>query len=138
MLLADTLKMANFITLTYRQPFTWGELDCNTFVARAIDAIRGTDRADREIVGQYNDQKSAIRFYKNYTSAEQYIQDMGWKQIDHCDLAELDILLCDQAVYKAAHIVFAGKIWSCHKEHGIVAVEGLENMTSPYTQWRRT
>lgn len=136
MLLAGTLRMANFITVNHHIPFKWGQWDCNTFVASAIDALNGTNRCNEEIRGRYDTERSAIRFYKNYVQAEDYLRQMGWEEVN-AQLENTDILLCDQKIFKAAHIVFANKIWSCHKDHGVVCVDGPQFMSMPYTQWRR-
>lgn len=136
MLLAGTLRLANFITVNSHKPFKWGDWDCNTFVALAIDALNGTNRCMSEIHGKYHDERSAIRFYRDYIRADHYLEQMGWEVVND-QLNNTDILLCDQGIYTAAHIVFANKIWSCHKDHGLVCIDTTEQLTMPYTQWRR-
>lgn len=137
LLLRHVLNLGNYITKSQGQKFQWGTMDCNIFVAGAIDAMLGTQRCKNQIQGQYSDEKSAVRFQRRYVPAEEYIQQMGWAKTDDVNIQETDIVLCDHEGYRPAHIVFANKIWSCHKDHGVVSVDSLEQMTMPYTIWRR-
>lgn len=137
MQLRQALNLGNYITKAQRLPFHWGAMDCNIFVAGAIDSILGTNRCVREIQGQYHDERSAIKFQKAYVPAEDYIEQMGWFPADDVNIQEMDILLCDHEGYRPAHIVFANKIWSCHKDQGVVSVDTTDQLTLPYKIWRK-
>lgn len=137
MYLRQVVAVGTYITKCSNEKFNWGTNDCNTFVAGAIDRVLGTARCERQIQGQYNDEKSAIRFQKAYVPAEKYLKEMGWEKVEKSDIQDFDVLLADMGPYRAAHFVFGGKIWSCHREFGVVETNSVNDMTHDYDQWRK-
>ena len=137
MYLRQVVEVGTYITKCGSQKFQWGQNDCNTFVAGAIDRVIGTSRCERQIQGQYTDEKTAIRFQKKYVPAEKYIKEMGWDIVEDSNIQDFDILLADMGPYRAAHFVFGGKIWSCHRDHGVVCIDSVSEMTHEYSLWRK-
>lgn len=62
------MRRADWLARLYRVveagaavPFAFGSQDCGRFAARCVDAITGSDW-ERELAGQYVDERTAIRF----------------------------------------------------------------------------
>jgi hypothetical protein len=127
------LRLTGFILGSQGQPFSWGFMDCNTFAARVNDILTGKKTLGK-IQFQYNDQKSAIRFQRNYLTAPQYLHTNGWRQVQDNVFLDGDMLLVADKHYARAHVVYNKQCWSVHETAGVCAAD--INQLPEYTHWR--
>jgi hypothetical protein len=127
------LRMTGFILGSAGKPFSWGGLDCNTFVAVINDMLTGKKTLGK-IQFQYHDLKSAIRFQKNFMTARQYLWNNGWREVNDGQYQDGDVLIVDDKNFSRAHVAFNKQAWSVHEQYGVCA--GEITQLPEFTHWR--
>ena len=131
MILARSIKTANFINLNAQRPFAWGDWDCNLFVADLLDHIDADmPWRSQAIRGKYSSRLGAARFQYNYTPAPTWLEQQGFVlTTKHSrDFREHDIILEPKKRYWTASLYFAGRTWSVVEEQGL-AMNTVESGT---------
>lgn len=127
MLLAQSLRTANFLLINQTRPFAWGTWDCNIFVAELLDHVHdqhGT-RA-RDIQGKYTTRLGAARFQSAYTAAPAWLEQQGYQVEPRTQVEDHDIVLVPQGPYWHASLMYAGIAWTVLEGLGLAAT----NLTS--------
>jgi hypothetical protein len=131
------MGLHGFLLIKRLQLPGWGVNDCNLMVADWIDQLNGTTQAD-SIRGKYTDERSALRFQKNYTPAPVWLTEQGYAE-SNAALQEGNIVLVEDRGYWRAHIIHAEQVWSCSPVHGVInaPLSSLEELKGKYTTWRK-
>ena len=132
MITEKMLRLSGYIIGQQNKPFEWGIRDCNTFVATVNDLLTG-NKTLVNIVNKYHDLKSAIRFQKEYLTANQYLYKNGWREVNDL-IRDGDVLTVEDRHFTRAHVIFCGMVWSVHEQLGVVNAP-LDAMPE-YKHWR--
>lgn len=132
MITEKMLRMSGYIIGQQGKAFEWGVRDCNTFVAGINDILTG-NKTLMNIMNKYHDLKSAIRFQKDYLTANQYLYRNGWREVEDL-IRDGDVLTVEDRHFTRAHVVFGGMVWSVHEQAGVVNAP-LHDMPE-YKHWR--
>jgi hypothetical protein len=120
------IKLASIIAVLKGQQFKYSTTDCNSFVARCVDAQLETNTWNELIRGRYNTALGARRF-QHKLNPDAYLKQMGYNVISaDGGLQNGDIVLVDEKNFTCAHICYGGSLWSSDVKRGICVADEYE------------
>tara|TARA_R100001244_G_C5146152_1_gene128831 strand:+ start:385 stop:822 length:438 start_codon:yes stop_codon:yes gene_type:complete len=132
-------KLALYLASTRHKTHKWGEWDCMLFGVDWVDILLDTNHAE-SIRGQYDSQKTAVKFARKYLKAPAWLDARGFKDITEVKdekesaIQQGDIWLQDMGVYHVAWIMFGGIAHGVNEQNGLVRV--VPDAFKKQTRWR--
>lgn len=127
LLLAQSLRTANFLLINQTRLFAWGTWDCNIFVAELLDHVHDQPGSRvQHIQGKYTTRLGAARFQAAYTAAPVWLAQQGYHVATRQQAQDHDIVLVAQGPYWHASLMYAGIAWTVLEGSGLAAT----NLTS--------
>lgn len=128
-------RLANAIIKIRQEPFRWSYTDCNAFVCRCIDAIKGRNYWEERIRDRYQDERGALVYVNTIISPQRFLEMMGYDEIiDNLVLQTGDIILAKERHFMAAHIYFDGALWSAGPQ-GVVSTTNFTLDNARVFRW---
>ena len=115
--------------------FNWGWNDCNTFIVKYVDLVKGT-KIINEVRGKYWDARSAFRFTRDYKKLDAGLEEQGFVQAD--ELQDGDIITYEKLGFVCGHIYAFNRVHSMDMDSGYMSipVDNI-NLNDPYLKiWR--
>jgi len=130
MLARRALLTANFLVNNERRPFSWGDWDCNLFVADLLDHLDGgLPWRSLAIRGKYQTGFGAARFAYHFTPAPQWLERQGYRVEAAAGgvIPDHAIILEPRPRFYVASLYFAGRFWAVVEDLGLCAVDRPES-----------
>lgn len=129
--MARSVRTANFLQLNAARPFSWGDWDCNLFVADLLDHIdAGMPWRSQAIRGKYSSRLGAARFQYHYTPAPEWLERQGFKIMKTSRFEPHDIILEPKKRFWSASLFFAGTTWAVIEDSAL-----MTNVVEPGEHW---
>lgn len=151
------IDVIKFAEAELKKPFAWGVTDCNTIAARFLDLIQDSKFKiqdskqgvgaqgivpevagyyESQILGKYNDMRSAIVFQKKFGhTPDEILKEAGAIEATPGFENTGDFLLVDTEHWQCCHIYLCGKVLSAGPEKG-VAMYPISLLQKPYRVMR--
>lgn len=124
-----------FLTQQSDLNFEWGWNDCNTFIVKYVDWVKGTNIIS-EVKGKYWDARSAFRFTRDYKKLDAGLEEQGFEQAD--ELQDGDIVTFAKNGFVCGHIYAYNRMHSMDTDHGYMSIPSNQvNINHPDLKiWR--
>jgi hypothetical protein len=123
MILSRSIKTANFLVQNRTREFSWGDWDCNLFIADLLDQwdAHTLPWRSQAIRGKYSTRYGAARFQYHYTPAPQWLEQNGFVLVEkHSnEFRNFDIVLEPRPRFWTTSLYFAGHNWSVVEGKGL-------------------
>lgn len=131
----ESTPLETFLTQISGNEFEWGWNDCNTFIVRYVDWIKGTNIYG-EVKGKYWDAKTAFRFTRDYKKLDAGLAEQGFEQVE--DLQDGDIVTFVKNGFVCGHIYAYNRMHSMDIESGYMSIpSNIVDIAHPdLTIWR--
>ena len=115
--------------------FNWGWNDCNTFIVKYVDLVKGT-KIINEVRGKYWDARSAFRFTRDYKKLDAGLEEQGFTQAE--ELQDGDIITYEKLGFVCGHIYAFNRMHSMDMDSGYMSIPADRvNMNDPKLKiWR--
>ena len=130
----DLDKLGQFLAIKRHTPFKLSVNDCNTLAVEWHDVRYGTNKMDN-IKDKYYDNRTRIKFAKEYISAETWLKTNGYKQVK--TKKEGDFILMKHKYWSVVYIYFFGVAYTFEENKGLAMVDPKSFPKDQIEIWRR-